>query len=199
LCFSFQRLLTKTTEFLRLCNSSIDPHFGGVSSQLMEAKNRMGRPFQAGDCFITRHSNLESIHVMFHLVGDNEPVNSTSRQLQHFADNTHSEFTSDSPLLKGLRNLLDVAFEYDVATLSMPILLKEQVSEIEASYKPEECARAADVVLKFVKVFLIEKSAAEDNSLKSINFLCSRNMFTHYHGVIDNIFARYSTRAFMHG
>lgn len=98
----------------------------------------------------------------------------------------------------GLRNLLNVAFEYDVATLSLPILLKEQVSEVEGSYKPEECTRAADMVIKFVKVFLIEKSAAEDNSLKSINFLCSRSMFSHYHGVIDNIFARYSTRAFLH-
>lgn len=37
-------------------------------------------PPHTGDVFITRHSNLEAAHIAFHLVGDNDPVNSTRKQ-----------------------------------------------------------------------------------------------------------------------
>jgi hypothetical protein len=37
-------------------------------------------PPHTGDVFITRHSNLEAAHIAFHLVGDNDPINSTRKQ-----------------------------------------------------------------------------------------------------------------------
>lgn len=48
-------------------------------------------------------------------------------------------FTVDSPLVQGLRTILALAHDFDVATLSLPILLKELQSEVEAANRVHTC------------------------------------------------------------
>jgi hypothetical protein len=44
-----------------------------------------------------------------------------------------TDFTVDSPQVQGLRSILAIAHDYDVGTISLPIILKELQSEVESS------------------------------------------------------------------
>jgi hypothetical protein len=46
-----------------------------------------------------------------------------------------ADFTVDSPQIQGLRNILSIAHDYDVGTISLPIILKELQSEVESSHR----------------------------------------------------------------
>jgi hypothetical protein len=61
---------------VRCCNATPEAHFSDFHKQLQQARDEMGRAMQPGDVFVTRHSNLEAVHIAFHLVGDNDPINS---------------------------------------------------------------------------------------------------------------------------
>jgi len=89
-------------EFVRCCRASPEAYFCDFEKQLKQAKAEMGRPIQPGDVFITQHSNLEAVHIAFHLVGDSEPINS---------------FTADSPQVLGLHSILSIAHDYDVENI----------------------------------------------------------------------------------
>lgn len=164
-------------EFVRCCGASPEAHFSDFQKQLQLVKDELGRPMQPGDVFITRHSNLEAAHIAFHLVGDNDPVNN---------------FTVDSPQVQGLRSILAIAHDYDVGTISLPIILKELQSEVESSNRVEDCTRAAEVVVKSVKSFLNDKAAAEDASLKVVQFLCGSAFFAPYLNTLNNVCGRFA-------
>lgn len=72
---------------------------------------------KTGDFFITKHSNLSQSHVIFHLISD-EPFNSPS------------EINSRHPVILGLRNILKTASKHDVTMLTIPALLRHEMSEV---------------------------------------------------------------------
>lgn len=73
-------------------------------------------PDCAGEFYITRHSNLSEIHVAFHLCVD---------------DNVRSvNVTARDPAIMGLRNILKVCCTHDITTISIPLLLVHEMSEV---------------------------------------------------------------------
>lgn len=72
-----------------------------------------------GEFYITRHSNLSEIHVAFHLCVD---------------DNVKSgNITARDPAIMGLRNILKVCCTHDITTISIPLLLVHDMSEVSTS------------------------------------------------------------------
>ena len=55
-------------EFLRACCETPELHFDFVEKQLDIVQQDLNHRACAGDVFITRHSNLSSVHVVFHLL-----------------------------------------------------------------------------------------------------------------------------------
>ena len=71
---------------------------------------------QPGDFYITRHSNLSEVHVVFHLVSDSSVMS--------------SELTSRHPVILGYRNILKACFRYDITTITLPLLLAHEMAEV---------------------------------------------------------------------
>lgn len=69
-----------------------------------------------GEFYISRHSNLSEVHVVFHLCVD---------------DNLRSgNITARDPAIMGLRNILKVCCTHDVTTVTIPLLLVHDMSEV---------------------------------------------------------------------
>lgn len=68
-----------------------------------------------GSFYLTRHSNLSEVHTVFHLVTD---------------DSLSSDINSRHAVILGLRNILKACFKYDVVTLSIPLLLSMELTEV---------------------------------------------------------------------
>lgn len=67
---------------------------------------------------MTRHSNLAEVHVVFHLVVD-ESVRTVT-----------ADISSRHPVLLGYRNVLKACFRYDIRTITLPLLLVHEMSEV---------------------------------------------------------------------
>lgn len=73
-------------------------------------------PFAKGEFYVSRHSNLSEVHVVFHLCVD---------------DNVRSgNITARDPAIMGLRNILKVCCTHDVTTITVPLLLVHDMSEV---------------------------------------------------------------------
>ena len=65
---------------------------------------------------MTRHSNLSEVHIMFHLVVD---------------DNVRSsDISSRHPVILGYRNILKACYRHDIHTITLPLLLVHEMSEV---------------------------------------------------------------------
>ncbi len=71
---------------------------------------------QPGDFYLTRHSNLSEVHVVFHLVSDSSVMT--------------GDLTSRHPVILGYRNILKACFRYDVTTITLPLLLVHEMAEV---------------------------------------------------------------------
>lgn len=81
-----------------------------------------------GEFYITRHSNLSEVHIVFHLCVD---------------DNVRSgNITARDPAIMGLRNILKVCCTHDITTITVPLLLVHDMSEVSGS-KLQEPHRGA--------------------------------------------------------
>lgn len=81
--------------------------------------------------------------MIFHLISD-EPMNSPS------------EINSRHPVIMGLRNILKTASRHDVTTLTIPALLRHEMSE---DMTVQWCMRRAELVFKCAKGFMIESAS----------------------------------------
>lgn len=121
-------------------------HQGGDCSQ-----------FSTGDVYITKHSNFSEAHLVFYVVTD-ESLRSPDINSRH-------------PVILGLRNVLKIAYIYDIANISIPLLLLHDMNE---DITIQWCLRRAELVLKCVKGFMIEMSSLlslNDNENKTIQFV----------------------------
>lgn len=119
----FQEICQKTTEF----------HFPHIDDQLSKIsdiaqqffkngqekgsnRNANSELLQPGDFYMTRHSNLAQVHVIFHIVSD-DSLRGT-------------EINSRHPLVLGLRNILKTACSNDITSLTIPLLLQYDLTEV---------------------------------------------------------------------
>lgn len=72
--------------------------------------------FFSGDVYVTRHSNLSEVHVVFHLVTD--PSVSIS------------DIAARHPVMVGLRNCLHAASHHDIHTITIPLLMVHKMSPV---------------------------------------------------------------------
>ncbi|XP_065081404.1 protein C12orf4 homolog [Ochlerotatus camptorhynchus] len=141
--------IEKIQEDLQQLRDSTDEQDMGGGSR----SDRNSTRLKPGDVFITRHSNLSHSHVIFHLISD-ETFQSPS------------EINSRHPVIMGLRNILKISSRHDVTTLTIPALLRHDMSEdMTVSW----CVRRAELVFKCAKGFMIESASwggAELNTLQ---------------------------------
>ncbi|RDD38951.1 Protein C12orf4-like protein [Trichoplax sp. H2] len=128
-----------------------------------------------GDFYSTHHSNLSDIHVVYHLVV-NDDVKSDRLPNRH-------------PILTGLRNALNTAASNDVTTITIPLLLvNEMTEEMTISW----CVKRAELIFKCVKGFMMENEMWSNNQACIVQFLIpkgiSEEMFNTFTGMLPGIF-----------
>uniref|UniRef100_A0A3Q1FTR7 FERRY endosomal RAB5 effector complex subunit 3 n=1 Tax=Acanthochromis polyacanthus TaxID=80966 RepID=A0A3Q1FTR7_9TELE len=126
-----------------------------------------------GEFYISRHSNLSEVHVVFHLCVD---------------DNARSgNITARDPAIMGLRNILKVCCTHDITTVTIPLLLVHDMSE---EMTIPWCLKRAELVFKCVKDCV---------SWCSLTWLCpstqsiSEEMFYQLSNMLPQIFRVSST------
>lgn len=68
-----------------------------------------------GDLYVTRHSNLSEVHVVYHVVCD---------------ETSSSDLTSRHPVILAYRSVLKLCFRHDVRQISLPLLLVNEMTEV---------------------------------------------------------------------
>ncbi|CAG8436569.1 6217_t:CDS:10 [Ambispora gerdemannii] len=163
--------------FFERCKKSTEFHFDDVETQLKtieedypSTNNLDVPPIREGDFFITKHSNLPLIHIVFHLVIDFESLQ-------------NSELTQRSPGIDGLRNILRTVNRFDITSISIPFLLLP--SSVDAFSDPsieKKMYNRGELVLKCTKGFMIENSrvpkhnvAEKEQETKTVQFLLPKS------------------------
>jgi len=91
----------------------------GTAAAAVGSHRTVSAGLTTGDVYITRHSNLSEVHVVFHLVSD-DSVSTTSYEL-----------TSRHPVIVACRNILKICFRYDVRHITLPLLLVHEMTEVK--------------------------------------------------------------------
>ncbi|CEP15593.1 hypothetical protein [Parasitella parasitica] len=135
------------------CQQSTEFHFADIESQLSVVEDDFkDHPVAEGSFFITKHSNLPSTQVVFHLLIDSAAL-------------TTAELSSRHPVIMGLRSILKMTSQFDISSLSIPLLLlpdrsaeQPDHSVLTADHHQLWLQKRGEVVMKCVKGFLIENS-----------------------------------------
>ncbi|CAG8469229.1 9677_t:CDS:10 [Diversispora eburnea] len=157
--------------FFECCKESTEFHFNSVESQFEAIeKDFQTDGVQEGDFFITKHSNLPLVHVVFHLVIDFESIQK-------------SELLQRSKVIAGLRSILRTVNRFDVTSISLPFLLLP--SNVDCFSDPtineNLLYRRGELVLKCTKGFMIENSrlpkriAEKEQETKTVSFLLPKS------------------------
>ncbi|CAK1594271.1 unnamed protein product [Parnassius mnemosyne] len=186
---------------LRLAAGSTEHHFDDINTQLRrivdalrdpaERRNleraqqeagsgnggsnnsRSRRALRTGDVYITTHSNLD-VHVVFHLVVDDSLKS--------------GDITSRHPAILGLRNILKAACCNDVTSISIPLLLRHEITEeMTAAW----CVRRGELVLKCVKGFVLEAAGGGGAELRTLHAVLPASapaLFTAVQSLIPTVF-----------
>lgn len=141
-----------------------------------EEKEKGGeKKLHSGDFYVTKHSNLSQVHIVFHVV--------TDENLRT------SEITSRHPVILSIRNIVKLCFRYDIHTIAIPLLLThEMTEEMTISW----CLKRAELLFKCVKGFMIEMATYSSQESKTIQFLVpwglSEELFHQISNMIPTIF-----------
>ncbi|GAB1597282.1 protein C12orf4 homolog [Argonauta hians] len=152
-------------------DSAESTSFGSNNSDSQDKAPKL----HTGDVYITKHSNLSEVHVMFHLVVD---------------DSIRSpDITSRHPAILSLRNILKACFRYDILTLTIPLLLShEMTEEMTVSW----CLKRVELIFKCVKGFMMEMATWGGLESRTIQFLVpqgmSEEMFANISNMLPSIF-----------
>ncbi|KAG1939066.1 protein C12orf4 homolog [Pimephales promelas] len=133
-----------------------------------------------GEFYISRHSNLSEVHIVFHLCVD---------------DNVRSgNITARDPAIMGLRNILKVCCTHDITTITIPLLLVHDMSE---EMTIPWCLKRAELVFKCVKGFMMEMASWDGGISRTVQFLVpqsiSDEMFYQLSNMLPQIFRVSST------
>ncbi|KAH7689520.1 Protein C55A6.10 b [Aphelenchoides avenae] len=159
--------LLNRTLFARMCEQSAELHFDSLEQQLHALAKEVSRAkyhcrrrsrtsssqddpktatrsydegmLKPGDVYVTCHSNLTGVQVVFHLVADK--VLETD------------DISSRHPCIAGLRNIIKLSSRCAVRTITLPLFLVEAMTE---SMTVGWCMTRAELVFKCLKGFLME-------------------------------------------
>ncbi|KAL3101417.1 hypothetical protein niasHT_025399 [Heterodera trifolii] len=92
-----------------------------------------------GDVYVTNHSNLSAVQVVFHVVGDRQLV--------------EQDISSRHPCINALRNVIRLAPHSGINHITFPLLLVEHMTE---TMTISWCLSRAELVFKCLKGFLME-------------------------------------------
>uniref|UniRef100_A0A671UQM0 FERRY endosomal RAB5 effector complex subunit 3 n=1 Tax=Sparus aurata TaxID=8175 RepID=A0A671UQM0_SPAAU len=153
-----------------------------VNGRINKIKNVERNPSNIlpGEFYISRHSNLSEVHVVFHLCVD---------------DNVRSgNITARDPAIMGLRNILKVCCTHDITTVTVPLLLVHDMSE---EMTIPWCLKRAELVFKCVKGFMMEMASWDGGISRTVQFLVpksiSEEMFYQLSNMLPQIFRVSST------
>lgn len=165
-------------KIIRNANLSTEFHFDQIDNQLENVQRGIqilndSKRLKPGDFFVTKHTNLSQAHLIFHLA----------------YDDSNGEMNSRHPCILGLRNILKFASRYDCHQLTIPALLKHEMSEeMTVSW----CVRRAELILKCTKGFMIESSSWSGAELSTLQLLLpngiSEELFSTISSMVPNIF-----------
>ncbi|KAM9955468.1 hypothetical protein ACTFIW_010464 [Dictyostelium discoideum] len=159
-------------KFIKYCNMSTELHFDSIDSQIHTFKqsllkeeereeennnNNNNIKLSNGDFFITKHSNLSDVQVVFHLVID-------SKNRTPLGGDNQLSTTSD--IAKGLRNILLTASKYGIGNITIPICLTE--SELDLNVTNSNLLSRCVSVLSVTRASLT--SLQEMTSIKTVQF-----------------------------
>lgn len=133
-----------------------------------------------GEFYISRHSNLSEVHIVFHLCVD---------------DNVRlGNITARDPAIMGLRNILKVCCTHDITTITIPLLLVHEMSE---EMTIPWCLKRAELVFKCIKGFMMEMASWDGGVSRTVQFLVpqsiSDEMFYQLSNMLPQIFRVSST------
>lgn len=151
-----------TKALVEKCQKSPELHFDTFHSQrtAVQTKIKQGGALEPGDFFITQHSCLEHIHVVFHLAaGRNDVVFNPEAP----------DLYDRAPVLIGLTGILMAANQCGIASLAIPIMLVDEGWH-QAVSVPGTALKRAEKVLQRVKTFFLDYKG-DDGSLRTICFL----------------------------
>ncbi|XP_066505258.1 ferry endosomal RAB5 effector complex subunit 3 [Hoplias malabaricus] len=152
----------------------------GSSDEKSKNIERNSSNILPGEFYITRHSNLSEVHIVFHLCVD---------------DNVRSgNLTARDPAIMGLRNILKVCCTHDITTITIPLLLVHDMSE---EMTIPWCLKRAELVFKCVKGFMMEMASWDGGISRTVQFLVpqsiSEEMFYQLSNMLPQIFRVSST------
>ncbi len=145
-----------TLELFHCCKKSTELHFGSIEKQIEIIQHDLRNNYAEGNFFITKHSNLPLIHIIFHLI--------------IHPDSFATELSQKSLVVQGLRNILKITSKYDIKEISIPLFFLPDSSgnNLPAS-SPNGTGpntnlqndsvfltRRAETVLKCTKGFILE-------------------------------------------
>lgn len=106
-----------------------------------------------GDFYITKHSNMSQVHILFHLATNENSRERTQSLTSPTKTLKHSDLSSRHPVILGLRNILKACITNNIQTLTIPLLLTHEMNEeMTISW----VMKRAELVLKCLKGFMIE-------------------------------------------
>uniref|UniRef100_A0A4W6DCA3 FERRY endosomal RAB5 effector complex subunit 3 n=1 Tax=Lates calcarifer TaxID=8187 RepID=A0A4W6DCA3_LATCA len=168
-------------DFATVAKECTDFHFPCLEEQLEEVQQVVLYARTLGcEFYISRHSNLSEVHVVFHLCVD---------------DNVRSgNITARDPAIMGLRNILKVCCTHDITTVTVPLLLVHDMSE---EMTIPWCLKRAELVFKCVKGFMMEMASWDGGISRTVQFLVpksiSEEMFYQLSNMLPQIFRVSST------
>lgn len=180
-----------TQEFQEVCQRTTEFHFPHIEDQLDKislvanqcfknsqgegSRNAHSELLQPGDFYMTRHSNLAQVHVIFHMVTDDSLRG--------------SDINSRHPVVLGLRHILKTACSNDITSLTIPLLLQYDITE---DMTINWCEKRAELVFKCFKGFMIEMASWGGSELKNLQFMLpegiSQAVFTSMTEMLPRIF-----------
>lgn len=128
--------------FKEICNKNgYDFHFQSVEEQIQTAIkciNSINKvdsenfaQLNIGDFYVTKHSNLSQTHVVFHLAAFDKTNESNNMK--------QSDLSSRHPVILGLRNILKTCIQNNVQTITFPLLLTHQMTEVDFYKSFRQC------------------------------------------------------------
>lgn len=139
---------------------------GSATTDNQSPQVAMLRP---GDFYITHHSNLAEVHVLFHVIVDDSI--------------RCPDLSSRHQVILALRNALKVACLCDITTVTLPLLLVHEMSE---EMTMSWCLKRAELVYKCVKGFMIEMASWGGSENRIVQFLVPK-------GISDDLFSNLSS------
>jgi hypothetical protein len=128
---------TTESRFINICNmNGCEFHFASIEQQMEKATSLAastidanksksnGSRLKMGDFFLTKHSNLSQVHAIFHLVCSESNDQNKNQVLKQ------SDLSSRHPVILGLRNILKACIYHNVSTLTFPLLLTHEMTEV---------------------------------------------------------------------